>query len=346
MLPPRDQLDNPARQLFRDRPDGRGLPRQLPHLVRPRPHRADARDGADLQGARAAGRLPRRLRSQRPLPRCRPLRRPSAGALLGARARVPARHLRLRGRAGGDGRAARHGRDLAHLTHSPAHPHASPAACPRSAQADSRSRALVGRSRCRWWRWRWAARPRRSGTRASWTSWHACSPPRTRVCTTRHCSARRSAIPTRSCAARRRALPAERQGPPQTEAVTAIAKTGGDEGAVAVGDLLGSGAATTAVQRSALLEAWRLGARAPIPTLMREARNPDPVARGNAIYALARLRTARGATRRIAPLLADGDSHVRVNALRALASFHDSTLAPLALPLTADPDVNVAVQAE
>src|SRR6266581_185279 len=43
MLPPRDQLDNPARQLFRDRPDGRGLPRQLPHLVRPRPHRAAAR---------------------------------------------------------------------------------------------------------------------------------------------------------------------------------------------------------------------------------------------------------------------------------------------------------------
>src|SRR5438046_2214128 len=180
-----------------------------------------------------------------------------------------------------------------------------------------------------------------------------------------------------------RAVPAERQGPPQTEAVTAIAKTGGDEGAVAVGDLLGSGAATTAVQRTALLEAWRLGASAPIPTLMREARNSDPVARRNAIYALARLRTTRGVTAlvaaltdsevavravalrglsraltdsaqlsardvasRIAPLLADGDSHVRVNALRALASFHDSTLAALALPLTADPDVNVVVQAE
>jgi cyclophilin family peptidyl-prolyl cis-trans isomerase len=37
---------------------------------------------------------------------------------------------------------------------------------------------------------------------------------------------------------------------------------------------------------------------------------------------------------------------VRVNALRALATFHDSTLAALALPLAADPDVNVAVQAE
>ncbi len=180
-----------------------------------------------------------------------------------------------------------------------------------------------------------------------------------------------------------RAVPAVRQGPPQTEAVSAIAKTGGDEGAAALGDLLGSGAASTAVQRTALLEAWRLGARAPIPTLMREARNSDPVARRNAIYALARLRTTRGVTAlvaaltdsevavravalrglsraltdsaqlsardvasRIAPLLADGDSHVRVNALRALASFHDSTLAALALPLTADPDVNVVVQAE
>src|SRR5207244_3925350 len=164
---------------------------------------------------------------------------------------------------------------------------------------------------------------------------------------------------------------------------TGTARTGGDEGAAARSDLLGYGAASTAVQRAALLETWRLGARAPIPTLMREARNPDPVARGNAISALARLRTARGVTAlvdalrdsevavravalrglsraltdsaqlpardvtsRIAPLLADGDSHVRVNALRALASFHDSTLAALALPLTADPDVNVVVQAQ
>src|SRR3989442_839506 len=81
----------------------------------------------------------------------------------------------------------------------------------------------------------------------------------------------------------------ERRAPPQAEAVTAIAKTGGDEGAAAVGDLLGSGAASTAVQRAALLETWRLGARAPIPTLMREARNPDPLARGNPIYPPARL---------------------------------------------------------
>src|SRR5204863_7647773 len=73
-----------------------------------------------------------------------------------------------------------------------------------------------------------------------------------------------------------RAVPAVRQGPPQTEAVSAIAKTGGEEGAAALGDLLGSGAACTAVQRSALLEAWRLVARAPIPTFVSLASDSDP----------------------------------------------------------------------
>ena len=171
--------------------------------------------------------------------------------------------------------------------------------------------------------------------------------------------------------------------PVQPEAVTAIAKTGGEESAAALTDLLGSGVSATAVQRAALLEAWRLGARAPIAALLTHARNADPVARRNAVYALARLRTVRGApalvealadpeasvraaalrglsrvltdsahvspddvVSRIRPLLGDGDAHVRVNALRALATFHDSTLAALALPLAADPDLNVAVQAE
>src|SRR5882762_8562316 len=102
--------------------------------------------------------------------------------------------------------------------------------------------------------------------------------------------------------------------PVQPEAVTAIAKTGGDESAAALTDLLGSGASAPAVQRAALLEAWRLGARAPIAALMTHARNADPGARRNAVY--------------------------------ALATFHDSALAALALPLAADPDLNVAVQAE
>jgi len=183
-----------------------------------------------------------------------------------------------------------------------------------------------------------------------------------------------------------RAVPAARQGPPQTEAVTAIGKTGGDEAAAALAELVGPdtvGGPASAVQRSALLEAWRLGARAPIAALMVQARNTDLIARRNAIYALARLRTARGVTAimqaltdteasvraaalrglnrvltdsaqlspqdvvsRIRPLLGDGDWHVRVNALRALATFRDSALATLALPLATDPELNVAVQAE
>src|SRR5437867_2653000 len=40
ILPRRDRLHHRAGQLLRNRPDGCGLPRQLSHLVRPRPHRA------------------------------------------------------------------------------------------------------------------------------------------------------------------------------------------------------------------------------------------------------------------------------------------------------------------
>src|SRR5438445_1296231 len=176
-------------------------------------------------------------------------------------------------------------------------------------------------------------------------------------------------------------------GASQCEAVTAIAKIGGDEGARAVADLLdvktAPGVGTSAVQRVALLEAWRLGTRAPVARLTDFARDPDPAARAHAIYSLARLRIARaapallgplpdpgpslralalrGVTRalsdsaqipapdviaRIRPLLGDRDGHVRVNALRALGSFQDSALVGLALPLVTDRDVNVAVQAE
>lgn len=184
-----------------------------------------------------------------------------------------------------------------------------------------------------------------------------------------------------------RALTRTGDGAPQCEAVSAIAKIGGDDGARAVRELLDvkttSAVGTSAVQRAALLEAWRLGARAPIAALTDFARDPDPAARAQAIYSLARLKVARAAptllgalvdpepyvravalrglsraltdsaqldpqtvVERIRPLVADRDPHVRVNALRALASFRDSALAPLALPLLADADVNVAVQAE
>src|SRR2546430_2421746 len=176
-------------------------------------------------------------------------------------------------------------------------------------------------------------------------------------------------------------------GAPQCEAVTALAKIGGDEGARAVANVLdvktAPGAGTSAVQRVALLEAWRLGTGAPVAQLTDFARDPDPAARAHAVYSLARLGIARavpallgaladrepyvravalpGVTRalsdsaqipppevvaRIRPLLGDRDRRVRVNALRALASFRDSALVGLALPPVTDRDINVAVQAE
>ncbi len=177
------------------------------------------------------------------------------------------------------------------------------------------------------------------------------------------------------------------QGPPQVDAVGAIAKIGGDAAAGLLGDLLESGgvraASTTPVRRAALLEAWRLGTRAPIERLLGYVGAADPVARNNAVYSLARLRTVRGiaaliaalgdtepavraaalrgisraltdsarvdpgeATGRIRLLLTGRDPRVRINALRALTSFHDSALAPAVMPLIRDADVNVAVQAE
>src|SRR2546426_1131830 len=184
-----------------------------------------------------------------------------------------------------------------------------------------------------------------------------------------------------------RSVPAAEQGPPQAEAVTAIAKIGGDEGAAALRGLLGSGTTagvpTSLAQSTALLEAWRLGARAPVPGLLGFAEDPDLSARWHALYSLARLRVARGApallhaledatplvravaargvsraltdsarldpqtvAARLQPLVADRDPQVRVNALRALATLRDSSFARLAAPLANDADVNVAVQAE
>ena len=175
------------------------------------------------------------------------------------------------------------------------------------------------------------------------------------------------------------------QGAPQLEAVTAIAKTGGDDGARALSDIIAAGSpgAATPVVNAALLEAWRLGSRAPVAQLVRFTDATDAATRWRALYTLARLRAAPGAaalvrslgdpdaqTRTVAArgiskalldsarldgrdavaalrrLLGDTDAHIRINALRALASFRDSSLARAVLPLVADRDVGVAVQAE
>jgi cyclophilin family peptidyl-prolyl cis-trans isomerase/HEAT repeat protein len=183
-----------------------------------------------------------------------------------------------------------------------------------------------------------------------------------------------------------RAVSSTEQGAPQLEAATAIAKIGGDEGARALIDILASGSpgAATPVVSAALLESWRLGStRAPVAELVRFTDASDAATRWRALYSLARLRAAPGAapliralsdpdpqTRTVAArgigkalldsarldpraavaglrrLLNDPDAHIRINALRALASFRDSALASAVMPLVADYDIGVAVQAE
>ena len=171
----------------------------------------------------------------------------------------------------------------------------------------------------------------------------------------------------------------------QIEAVTAIAKISGDEGARALSDIIASGSpdASTPVVDQALLEAWRLSARAPVSQLTRFAEAGAPGTRWRALYSLGRLRAAaaaplliralsdqdpqtravaargltralldsarvnpRGAVDALRPLLDDPDAQIRINALRALASMRDSSVAGAVAPLVADRDVGVAVQAE
>ena len=187
-----------------------------------------------------------------------------------------------------------------------------------------------------------------------------------------------------------RAVAAADQQAPQLEAVTAIAKIGGDDGARALSDIIAGSSAVgsegtpaTPVVDVALLEAWRLGARAPIAELLRFTDATSATTRWHALYSLARLRAApgaerlvhalsdrepqvrivaargiskalldsakldpRGASDALRPLLDDRDANLRINALRALASFRDSSLASAVAPLAADRDIGVAVQAE
>jgi len=185
-----------------------------------------------------------------------------------------------------------------------------------------------------------------------------------------------------------RAAPVADQGPAELEAVTAIAKTGGDEGARALVEIIATGSPgapppAPPVVSVALLEAWRLGPRAPVTELVAFADAPDLGARWRALYALGRLRAARGAARlvaaladreptiravaargvskalldsahmdaraaldRLRPLLQDQDPQVRINALRAVGSFRDSALAAAVAPLVTDQNIGVAVQAE
>jgi cyclophilin family peptidyl-prolyl cis-trans isomerase/HEAT repeat protein len=185
-----------------------------------------------------------------------------------------------------------------------------------------------------------------------------------------------------------RSVPPAAQGPREMEAVTALAKIGGPEGAAAIRTILesaplGQTAVPPAVS-TALLEAWRLGARAPIPQLVGFAENADETVRAHALYSLGRLHSASAGAQllrglndqseevraiaarsltatladssglvrsavaaRLRPLVSDDNTGVRINALRALSSFRrDSTLAPGVVSALTDQTVGVVVQAE
>src|SRR5690348_8964634 len=181
--------------------------------------------------------------------------------------------------------------------------------------------------------------------------------------------------------ARRAVAPLAALARTEPEAITAIAKIGAEEGAAALRGLLENRALLP--PPTALLEAWRLGTRAPVAQLLVFVHDPDAGRRRAAVYSIARLRVARGAealvaalgdadagvrvvalrglsrtltdsatldardvARRVSALVTDRDPHLRVNALRALASFRDTGLAAVVLPPLADGDVNVVVQAE
>ena len=131
-----------------------------------------------------------------------------------------------------------------------------------------------------------------------------------------------------------------------------------------------------------VLESWRLGRDAPVVTLLPFIEDTAATFRWRAAYTLGRLgapaaanrltvalrdpesivraMAARGLTRgyadsaglaprSVAELLAraasDMSVQVRINALRSLASFRDSSLAPEVVPLLDDPTANVQVQA-
>lgn len=169
------------------------------------------------------------------------------------------------------------------------------------------------------------------------------------------------------------------------EAVTAIAKTGGEAAAVMAAVLERwqpqAGDPPPVVLR-VLAESWRLGPDAPLAALAQAGTAPSAAARRWAVYSLSRLRAPGGArvllaatadrdaevrqlavralsaefansaglsrsgvVTQVRRLVDDVDAGVRINALRALASYRDPALAGAALDHVSDRDPNVRVQA-
>ncbi len=134
--------------------------------------------------------------------------------------------------------------------------------------------------------------------------------------------------------------------------------------------------------KRALVDAWRLGVDAPAELLSRFADHTNRDVRWGSIYSLSRLQSPDGASAllaatgdadaeirslavraltasyadttgldrgalasRVRRLAGDVQPHVRINALRALATYRDPDLAVVAIDRTQDPDPNVRVQA-
>jgi len=129
-------------------------------------------------------------------------------------------------------------------------------------------------------------------------------------------------------------------------------------------------------------QAWRLGADAPVGPIVEFVVSPLVRARTGALYTLTRLRAPAAAdvlldaiespdddirgvavraltaayadtvgldraalAARVRRLVGDDNPHIRTDALRALGTFRDSSLAPAAVDRLSDPDPNVRVQA-
>jgi cyclophilin family peptidyl-prolyl cis-trans isomerase/HEAT repeat protein len=171
------------------------------------------------------------------------------------------------------------------------------------------------------------------------------------------------------------------------EAVTALARVAGPRAGELFGALLEGRVPLPQEDRAPVvgqlvLEAWRLGADAPVRALLPFLDDTAAALRWRAAYALGRLR-APAAAERLTVALRDGDPAVRAaaaraltrayadtarlapatiagalaraaddenpgvraNALRSLGTFGDSAFAPAAAARLADPDPNVQVQA-
>jgi cyclophilin family peptidyl-prolyl cis-trans isomerase/HEAT repeat protein len=104
-------------------------------------------------------------------------------------------------------------------------------------------------------------------------------------------------------------------------------------------------------RRNAAYSAGRLRVNDAAAVLLELANDPDALTRAWAVRGMsAALADSSGVgrdafTSRIRGLLGDPDAQVRINALRALATFRDPALAPLAAPDLTDGDQNVMVQA-